>query len=497
MQKNKRQNYILLPINGTEVNVKNNPKVADFLSNMDNHFNMPELSASMTFSARNMASIEDQEIEVTVLDSIKSNGAKLVTLDNQEMASFRFSYPGLRIIPEKFYELSATRESILNKITSRFANTTVDILITDKDGNPVEGALVIAFTNYKNRQGADGKSNTSGRVKLKLNKSKIERLLVYPAHSFWGIYKKNLEYSVPLHFKLDTIDLAADDSLRHFYPTRTYPPIENKIRIGVIDTGIGPHVNLPVGGGKNLVTDEEETDFSDLDGHGTHVAGIIAGIGDMPGLAAGVDILAYKVFPKDEKASNFYIMKAIEQAIHDKCDLINMSLGEEELDEGLTSSIKDAYDAGILCFAANGNDYRSPVSFPAAYSLSIAVSAFGRKDTFPNGTTQVANVSAPYGIDNKNFVADFSNSGPETDLTAPGVGIISTVPDDKYAVMDGTSMACPAAVGAAARLLSTRPDLLKLKRDQTRADEILKFLSKNIQPIGFGATFEGKGMLII
>lgn len=63
--------------------------------------------------------------------------------------------------------------------------------------------------------------------------------------------------------------------------------------------------------------------------------------------------------------------------------------------------------------------------------------------------------------------------------------------------MDGTSMACPAAVGAAARLLSEKPEILKLKRNQQRADEMQKFLSMHIRAMGFGANFEGKGMLFI
>jgi subtilisin len=61
--------------------------------------------------------------------------------------------------------------------------------------------------------------------------------------------------------------------------------------------------------------------------------------------------------------------------------------------------------------------------------------------------------------------------------------------------MDGTSMATPAAVGMAARLLSTQPAILKMTRNGQRADEMLKFLSTKIQSLGFGANFEGKGML--
>jgi subtilisin len=244
-----------------------------------------------------------------------------------------------------------------------------------------------------------------------------------------------------------------------------------------------------------MVMNENINDFRDREGHGTHVAGIIAAHGELPGVASGAELYIYRVFPEGKNASNFDIMKAIDRAKTDQCDLVNMSLGEAGLDEGIVSSIKDAYSEGLVCFAANGNDDRSPVSFPASYSLCIAVSAMGRKATFPAQTVQTGSVKAPFGKDKANFIADFSNIGPETDLTAPGVGIISTYPNDKYAVMDGTSMACPAATGMAARLLSGETAILAMPRNQARADAITKFLATKIKSLGFGANFEGKGML--
>jgi subtilisin len=70
-----------------------------------------------------------------------------------------------------------------------------------------------------------------------------------------------------------------------------------------------------------------------------------------------------------------------------------------------------------------------------------------------------------------NFIAAFSNAGPEIDLVGPGLGIISTVPGG-YAPMSGTSMACPAVTGIAARVLAKQPSLLAMPRDQARSDAI-------------------------
>ena len=496
MKTSKRQNFILLPSSGSEITLKSNPQVADFLTTLDDAIDFHSGgSSAMSFSVRNMPQAPQEEIAIEVIDSIKSKGAKLVSLDTNEMANFRFSYPGLRIIPEKFYSRTdAMQERLDQKITAKTASKTLDVFITDQAATPLLGITVIAFTDFKLRIGSKARTNAKGYAKLRLNADKIERLYIYPDHSYWGVLQKNIKTKQSLEIKLVPLDLGTNDSLRHFFDTRNFQQIENPVKVGVIDTGAGPHNNLLVAGGKNMINGEDPDDYSDKESHGTHVAGIIGASGVMPGVALGADLHIYRVFAVGKNASNFDIMKAIAQAIADKCDLINMSLGEKDLDEGLISSIKDAYNAGIVCFAANGNDGRQPVSFPAAYSLSIAVGAMGRKGTYPASSTQADAEAAPYGTSPDNYVAAFSNIGPETDLIAPGVAIISTYPGDYYAAMDGTSMACPAATGLAARLLSTRADLLALPRNQVRSDEILKFLSQNIQAMGFGANFEGKGM---
>jgi len=118
----------------------------------------------------------------------------------------------------------------------------------------------------------------------------------------------------------------------------------------------------------------------------------------------------------------------------------------------------------------------------------------GRKGTFPAGTTQTGEVASPYGTDKKNFLAAFTNVGPELDLTAPGVGIISTYPGG-HAVLDGTSMACPAAVGAAAAFLSGRPELLGLPRDSARSEAMARAVLRRAKTLGFGSLYEGQGLI--
>ena len=194
-----------------------------------------------------------------------------------------------------------------------------------------------------------------------------------------------------------------------------------------------------------------------------------------------------------EGASNFAIAKAIDRAVTDGCHLINMSLGGGEPDPATQAAIADARSAGTLVIVAAGNDSRAPASFPASDERSVAISALGRKGTFPAGTTEGGDVAPPFGKDKKNFIAAFSNVGVEIDLTGPGVGIISTVPGG-YGVMSGTSMACPAVTGFAARTLSRLPDIRKLAPSQQRSDAMAQALFLSARDLGFQAALEGHGL---
>ena len=75
------------------------------------------------------------------------------------------------------------------------------------------------------------------------------------------------------------------------------------------------------------------------------------------------------------------------------------------------------------------------------------------------------------------------------------MGVISTVPQDLWAVMDGTSMACPAVTGAAAKLLATKPAILAMTRDEARSDAMAKAIFAAAVSLGFPATLQGQGRI--
>jgi subtilisin len=491
----KLSQFVVLPTRGLHADTPtSSPGLESFLRNVEN---VRTFAAAKSFAASENLSITPK---FRVIDSISENGAKLVEMTDDTANQMQAHQPGLRIVPVVYYYPAWVIRQVESRIKAvATAVKTVITLQSKVDDTPVAGAMVVAFTDFANRIGAQGTTNKQGLVRLSLGgAAAIERIYAYPTSAFWGIVRKNVSGTDELVYQLDPIDLGYTDGLRHFYGNAP-DGAGSGVTVAVVDTGIGPHPDLVVDGGANAVVGEDPNDFADNgEGHGTHVGGIVAARGKPPtgirGLAPGVKLRSYRVFGKGAGgASNYSIAKAIDQAVTDGCDLINLSLGGGPSDAATESAIHAARQGGVLVIAASGNEDRGPVDFPGSDPLCIAVSALGRKGTMPRGCVSEDAIAAPYGTDPDNFIGAFSNIGPEINLTAPGVGIISTVPGG-YVVMDGTSMASPAAVGVAARILAGLPQVLAMPRNQARSDAIAAALLQSATKLGFPAQMEGNGL---
>jgi len=497
------QRYIILPPRGLHsTGALTSKAITTFLKS----FPSPDV-AGKSFGSLSFKVAQAPSLKLEVIDTIGEDGAKLVEMDPAMIEALRVHQPGLKVVPERFFRTAAVpRPQVLSKAKIAATGTPgpkIEVQVVSKvDGTPIAGAEVVAFTDFAARVGAQATSGLNGVARLDLGKSEvdIERLYVFPEVGFWSLLLKDIVLSSGV-LPLVPIDLAKKDCLRHFYGNS--PTTAGKgIRVGVVDTGVDlTHPDLVVAGGENCVPGEPTEDFGpNGEGHGTHVAGIIAARGTpakgIRGLAPAVELFSFRVFGQgSEEASNFAISKAIDRAVELKCDLVNLSLGGGDPDPVIEASISDARAAGVVVLAAAGNDDRSPVSFPASSSAPLGVSAIGRKGTFPKDSADADTLTPPFGKpDGANFLASFSNIGPELDLTAPGVAILSTVPGG-YAAMMGTSMACPAATGRAAKLLAKKPQILAMPRTAARADAIVKMLLKSAKSLGFGALMEGEGML--
>lgn len=213
------------------------------------------------------------------------------------------------------------------------------------------------------------------------------------------------------------------------------------VKVAILDTGIDldhPDLMSNIKGGINTIVSWRST--NDDNGHGTHVAGIIAALNNaigVVGVGPQIDLYAVKVLSRNGSGYTSDIIEGIQWAIANNINVINLSLGTTADIQAFHDAIIAAKNAGITVVAAAGNSgpADNTVIYPAKYEEAVAVTATDSTD------------GQPY----------WSSRGPEVDIAAPGASIYSTYPDKRYATMSGTSMATPHVAGTAALILATHP----------------------------------------
>lgn len=210
--------------------------------------------------------------------------------------------------------------------------------------------------------------------------------------------------------------------------------------------------------------------------HGTHVAGIIAAdrnndIG-IKGIADNVRIMSVRTVPNgDERDKD--VANAILYAVDNGAHIINMSFGKSTSPrkEVVDKAVKYAVQKGVLLIHAAGNE-SDDIDVEKNYPTRFYLDGSEAKNWLEVGASS-------WGAD-KDFVGSFSNYGKKSvDLFAPGVEIYSTVPDNKYKDLNGTSMASPVTAGVAAVIMSYFPEFTALEvkeiiRQSTRKFDNLK-----------------------
>ncbi|MEH2300716.1 MAG: S8 family peptidase [Nostoc sp.] len=183
----------------------------------------------------------------------------------------------------------------------------------------------------------------------------------------------------------------------------------------------------------------------DDNGHGTHVSGTIAGENNnygVTGIAYDAKIMPVKVLDDSGSGSFNSISKGIRYAVDNGANVINLSLGGPSSNSTLESAIDYASSKGVIVVMAAGNDGGSSPEYPASYASKsgIAVGA----------------------VDINNNMPDFSDRSGTKEIayvTAPGVKVYSSVPNNQYATYSGTSMAAPHVAGVVALMLSANHNL--------------------------------------
>jgi subtilisin family serine protease len=246
------------------------------------------------------------------------------------------------------------------------------------------------------------------------------------------------------------------------------------INVAILDTGGDmDHEDLTWAGGVSIIG-KNPNSWDDKDGHGTHCAGIVGADDNTVGVigaAHNCGLWAVKI----GRSGSYYvsdIVAGIDWCIATRHDgdpnndihIMNMSYGGGYA-EAEDIACQNAYDDGMLMFAAAGNDYGGDVDYPGALSSVMAISA----------------------SDSTDALADFSDQGPEVELIAPGDWILSTYKGGWYAWMSGTSMSAPMAAGAAALAWSAHPSYSNV--------QIRNLINNSAQDIGLSSDQQGSGLV--
>jgi subtilisin family serine protease len=285
---------------------------------------------------------------------------------------------------------------------------------------------------------------------------------------------KRVESNGPIYEELDTsLNIIRVPGAR----VLSHPELTgNGVKVGVIDSEIArthdalKNVNIKL---FNL-TDEPQDNFGE---HGTHVAGIIASNDNkFRGVAPKVEIDNLKVFPV---ATRFKGIEAMQQAIENGCQILNLSFGAPDTDLDGTSALCTAVDnavaLGVCVIKSAGNSgasgQPSSITSPADAKQVIAVGSINEAQT------------------GRSF---FSSLGPTKDgrtvphVLAPGEGINSTVLRNSFDEMMGTSMSAPHVTGIVALMLEANPNLKPSEVKEILMQKATKLPNSDKNEVGEG-----------
>ncbi len=386
-------------------------------------------------------------------------------------------------------------------ITPQGAGVTVSITVAGRDGAILQGANVYLYGSFLPAQGV---TDRLGQVQLTLigdTPETLQGLYVDPRSDYWSVWIPTPAVVPGSHLLVTLAPLR--ETLPNFPQEEIFgwgqramgldqlpQNIRGQgIRVAIIDSGAAAthldlnHLRL----GLDVTQESSETWVQDEIAHGSHCAGIIAGLDNgrgVRGFAPDAEVHILKVFPGGHFSD---LIDALDYCIEHEVDVVNMSLGSAERSVLLEQKIQQAKQSGVACIVAAGNS-AGPVQFPAVSPDVLAVAAIGKHGEFPADSYQATQDINSGGRDEKEeyFSARFTCYGPEIDVAGPGVAIVSSVPPDNFAAMDGTSMAAPHVTGAAALILAHHDDFRGpySSRNAERVERLFDILEQSSECLG-------------
>jgi len=369
---------------------------------------------------------------------------------------------------------------------------------------PVEGAQIDLFGNVSLTQGITDRQGMAELDVTGESPTTIRAVYVKPQSDYWTLWIAE-----------PAINPSGDNVLTLTSLSTTFPGFPRQqlvgwgqkvmkfdqlppsyrgrgIKIAIIDSGVaGSHAALrgQLKSGYDAIMRSQQGWDEDAVGNGTHCAGIICGRSSagsgIQGIAPESELIVCKVSPGGSYSSLF---EALDFCLAEQADVIHLSLGTFEPSQIIEQKIVQAKQMGVACIVAAG-DSGGPVHYPASSSHVFAVAALGKQGEFPAQSFHaltMAGLPVPSGF----FSPGFSCFGPQVAVCAPGVAVISSVPPDNFAALDGTSVAAAHVTGLAALILAHHPEFQAQGpfnvRSAHRVERLFQIIKQSAQPVGVG-----------
>ncbi|MEV7808035.1 S8 family serine peptidase [Microbispora sp. NPDC088329] len=379
--------------------------------------------------------------------------------------------------------------------------STFAFLVRDADGTPLPGASVLVTGHGWPAQTSTGADGRAVVTMVGETPESITAVAVRPRSGYWSVHIDRPALSTTRDNLIEPTRLS--ETFAGFPGKQVFgwgqqamnldrlPPTLRGagVRIAIIDSGADvrhPDLRDRVRAGVDLVDGEPDGWSVDAAYHGSHCAAVVSGADDgrgVVGFAVEAEVHVCKIFPGGRFSD---LIEALDYCVEQRVDVVNLSLASRHHSPLVAAKIEQAREAGVACVVAAGND-GGPVGFPGTLPGVLTVAAVGKADAFPPGTAHEAEIHGPMTGDGY-FSPRFTCHGPEIDVCAPGVAVLSAVPPDGYAALDGTSMAAPHVAGLAALVLAHHGDFQGPygARDARRVDRLFHIIKSSCVPLNLG-----------
>jgi subtilisin len=440
----------------------------------------------------------------------------VVSLSSESAAALRASAAGTLVVEAdsalRAASIGMTPASFCAAATAAVAvplgpGFTTTIQVTGENEEPVERAIVALVGQQWTTQGM---TDRAGNVSLALageQAAQISELFVKPRAGFWSLCRTNPKLqadttnAITLRPLMQTGEFGWGGQAMRF--DQLAPDHRGDgIKVALIDSGVATsHRQLGnVKRGFDASRGAERSWSQDTAGHGSPCAGVLVAAATQPGglcgYAPNAELHACKL-PPDARCSD--LVSALDYCIEIGVDVACVGFGCARGSTIVEHRIATAKRGGIAVIAAAGST-GGPVQYPACSPLVLAVGAVGLAGTFPEDSlhavlAEAAREGGAMATSGGLFVPAFSCAGPEVDLCAPGVAVLSCQAPDSYAVCDGTSLAAPHVAALAALVLAHRAEFRRhfANPDARRVERLFRLLKETAQPLG-GPLQTGAGL---